>query len=166
MVPREEVYRHIIQLLNASGAEYHLFEHRAALTYEDLALVQAEAGFVGTEGKCLVMKAEDAFIVYVTLQGQKVDFAKVAETVGVKKVRLATAEELGQNFGAEPGCAYPFGFSDSVNIFVDPEIYNREWFLFSPLYPTKTVQVRGENLKQVFSILKNKVVETSNFNKV
>ncbi len=166
MIQREEIYNHIIQLLNASGAEYHVFEHRAALTYEDLALVQAEAGFVGSEGKCLVMKTEYAFLVYVTLQGQKVDFSKVAETVGVKKVRLATAEELEQNFGAEPGCAYPFGFSENIAIFVDPEIYNREWFLFSPLYSTKTVQVRGENLKQVFATLKNKVAETNAFNKV
>jgi Ala-tRNA(Pro) deacylase len=159
MVDKGQIYKNIVQALTDAGAEFKVFEHRAALTYEDLAAVQQEAGFVGAEGKCLVVKSDNGFAVYVTLQGKKVDLAGLAAALGVKKVRLASAEELAEQFGAEPGCAYPFGFDSVVPIFVDPAIYGVEWFLFSPLYATKTVQVRGGNLPRVFSGLPNKIVE-------
>ena len=62
MVNPEEAYQRIIKLLDDNSAEYKLFSHRRALTYEDLGAVQKETGFVGTEGKCMVFKADDKFL--------------------------------------------------------------------------------------------------------
>ncbi|MFA6255196.1 MAG: YbaK/EbsC family protein [Patescibacteria group bacterium] len=160
----QEIFQKIISLLDSNQADYKLFSHRSALTYEDLAVVQKEAGFFGTEGKCLVLKADDKFIVYVTIQGCKVNFKRISEVVGAKTIRLATAEELKESFAAEPGCAYPFGFAEGIDIYIDPIIYQQEWFLFSPLLSTKTVQVRGADLKQVFGSLLNRVREATDFN--
>ena len=163
MINQEDICQNIIKLLNDSGAEYKLFEHRAALTYQDLEEVQKEVGFFGTEGKCLVLKVDDKFIVYVTTFGNKINFDLTKEALESKKIRLATPEELKEYFGAEPGCAYPFGFDAIVPIFVDPRIYEEEWFLFSPLYPTKTIQVKGADLKKIFNNCGNKVtLVTSN----
>ena len=164
MVDPQEQYKKVIGLLDTNAVEYKLFEHRAALTYEDLALVQQETGFIGTEGKCMVLKVNDSFIVYVTLQGKRLNIPVIADTLGAKKVKLANPEELKEYFGAEPGCAYPFGFSEDVPIYVDPEIYNQEWLLFSPVLPTRTVQAKGMDLKKVFGNLHNKVLEITNFN--
>lgn len=164
MVDQLETYKKLISCLDSNSAEYKLFEHRVALTYEDLAQVQKEAGFFGTEGKCMVLKADDAFVVYVTLQGKKVNMGTVKLTLNSKKVRLATSNELKEYFGAEAGCAYPFGFDSKYTIYVDPKIYAVDWFLFSPVFPNKTVQVKGENLQKVFTSLKNIVIEATNFN--
>jgi hypothetical protein len=161
MVNKEDIYQNIIRLLNESKAEYKLFKHRAALTYEDLEAVQKEAGFFGMEGKCMVLKVDDKFIVYVTTFGHKINFDLIKEELKVTKVRLATPEELKEYFGAEPGCAYPFGFDKNIDIFVDSEIYKVDWFLFSPLYSTKTIQVKGEDLDKVFKNIANKVEEIS-----
>lgn len=161
MNKQAEIYYKIISLLDESGAEYKLFSHRAAYAYEDLEKVQKEAGFFGTEGKCMVLKVDNKFIVYVTTFGNRINFDLIKEKLGVGKIRLATPEELREYFGAEPGCAYPFGFDESIEIFVDPKIYEVEWFLFSPLYPTKTIQVKGADLKKVFDKLENKVSEIS-----
>lgn len=46
---------------------------------------------------------------------------------------------------------------------VDPQIYKVEWFLFSPVLPTKTVQAKGKDLKKVFENLPNKVTEVTNY---
>lgn len=161
MVNQEKIYQNIIKQFEDSGAEYKLFEHRAALTYADLELVQKESGFFGTEGKCLVLKADERFIVYVTTFEKKINFDLIKEKLKAGKVRLANPEELKEYFGAEPGCAYPFGFDKSIDIFVDPKIYEVEWFLFSPLYPTKTIQIKGKDLKPIFDKLDNSVSETS-----
>lgn len=160
----QEIFQKLINLLDTSQADYKLYSHRSALTYDDLAAVQKEAGFFGTEGKCLVLKANDKFIVYVTIAGNKINFKRVGETVSAKNIRLATAEELKEYFVAEPGCAYPFGFAADIDIYVDPVIYQQEWFLFSPVLSTKTVQVRGADLKRVFSNLPNRVTEVTDFN--
>ena len=164
MINQEPCYKNLISILDANDADYKLFEHRVALTYEDLQAVQKEAGFVGTEGKCMVLKSELGFIVYVTLQGKRVDLERIKNTLGAKKIRLALTKELKEYFGAEPGCAYPFGFSEQVDIYVDPNIYKQEWFLFSPVYPSKTIQVKGADLEKAFSSLKNKVTLITNFN--
>jgi Ala-tRNA(Pro) deacylase len=112
----------------------------------------------------MLLKAGDELIVYITLQGKRVNFDAIKEKLGVNKVRLSTPEELNEYFGAKPGCAYPFGFDSQYRIFVDPEIYKQEWMLFSPVVPTKTVQAKGADLKKVFDSLENKVQEVSNFN--
>lgn len=164
MIDSEKTYLNLIRLLDESKVNYKLFTHKAALTYEDLAQAQKESGFFGTEGKCLVLKTEKRFIVYVTLQGQRVNFIKIKETLGINKIRLVNPEELKEYFGAEPGCAYPFGFSKDVDIFVDPTIYQQEWLLFSPVLSTRTVQAKGEDLKRVFDQLPNNIVEITNFN--
>ena len=113
--------------------------------------------------KCMVLKAGDKLIVYITLQGKKVDFDAIKERLNVNKARLSTPEELNEYFGAKPGCAYPFGFDTQYDIYVDPMIYKQEWVLFSPVFPTKTVQAKGSNLKNVFNSLQNNVQEITNF---
>lgn len=164
MVDPEKIYLKLIELLDASNVEYKLFSHRPVLSYEDSSEVQKEAGYLGTEGKCLVLKAGERFIVYITLQGNRVNFDVIKQTSGVNKVRLATSEELKEYFGAEPGCAYPFGFDSQYDIYIDPKIYEQDWFLFSPVFPTKTVQANGGDLKRVFDNLENRTEEVNNFN--
>ncbi len=164
MVNKDEIYNKIIGLLKNSNVEYRIFEHKKALSYQDLAEVQKEAGFVGTEGKCLILKVGDDFIVYITIQGKKVNFDAIKTSLQAKKVRLASSDELMENFSAEPGCAYPFGFDEKFDIYIDPKIYEQEWLLFSPLFPTQTVQAKSGDLKNLFANLENKVIETSAFN--
>lgn len=159
-----KIYEKLTSLLDNNNVEYKLFSHKEALTYEELAEVQKETGFFGTEMKCMVLKAGEKFFVYITLQGRRVNFDAIKEKLEVKKVRLALPEELNEHFGAKPGCAYPFGFDSQYDIYVDPGIYEQEWVLFSPVLPTKTVQAKGADLKKVFSVLENKVLEVTDFN--
>ncbi|HLC78577.1 MAG TPA: YbaK/EbsC family protein [Candidatus Nanoarchaeia archaeon] len=158
MIDRDKIYNKIIKILNDNQATYKIFSHKAAFTYDELRFAQEEVGFIGIEGKCLVVKKDDGFVVCVTIQGKKLNFSKLKEILSDKDLRLAKPEELKEYFGAEPGCAYPFGFDESIKIYVDPTIYDQEWFLFSPLFATKTIQVRGSGLRRIFFNLKNKTV--------
>lgn len=164
MVDPKAIHDRLINLLDTNQVEYKLFSHPAALTYEDLAEAQKSTGFFGTEAKCMVLKADDQFIVYITLQGSRVNFDSVKQELEATKVRLATTEELAEYFGAQPGCAYPFAFDPGYDIYVDPRIYQQEWLLFSPVFPTETIQAKGQDLKKVFGSLANQVKETVNFN--
>lgn len=164
MVDPNEVYEKLIDLLDTNKVEYKLFSHKEALSWEELAKVQKETGFFGTEMKCMVLKPGEKLIVYVTLQGKRLNFDKIKEQLNVPKVRLSTPEELNEYFGAKPGCAYPFGFDSQYDLYVDPAIYEEDWILFSPVFPTNTVQAKGRDLRKVFASLDNKVQEVTNFN--
>lgn len=154
----------ILTLLDQNEVEYKLYQHKPILSYEDAEEVRKEVGYTGTEGKCLVLKTDDTFIVYVTTAGNKVNFNAIKSHLGVLKVKLASGEELGEHFGAVPGCAYPFGFDSRFAIFVDPAIYDLDWLLFSPALPTATVQAKGNHLKKLFQSLPNKTEEVTTFN--
>ena len=154
----------IFRLLDRAGADYRVFRHRPVVTYADAEAARHEAGFVGAEGKSLVLRAGDTFVVYTTLAGRRLDLRRVRARLGRGRVRLATPDELRERFGAEPGNAYPFGFAAGVQVFVDPSIYAEEWVLFSPGILTATVQVRGRDLPRVFRGLPNPTEEVDDFN--
>ncbi len=151
----DEAHAAVLRLLDQHRVEYKLFHHRPVRSYDDAALAREEAGFAGTEGKCLVLRVEDGFAVCTTLQGRRVDLGRVRCHLGGDKVRLATPDELRRHFGAEPGNAYPFGFDAAVRIVVDPVVYAEEWLPFSPALPTATIQVRGRDLARLFRGLPN-----------
>lgn len=164
VIDTQTIHNKLIALLDSNKVKYKLFTHKAALTYEDLVDVQKEAGFFGTEAKCMVLKADSKFIVYITLQGKRVNFDSVKEALNVIELNLATSDELDEYFGAQPGCAYPFAFDTKYDIYVDPIIYRQDWLLFSPVFPTGTIQAKGQDLKRVFDSLENKVCEVTTFN--
>jgi len=160
----EKNYNRIIELLDQNQVEYKLFSHREALTWDDLEKVQKETGFSGTELKCMAIKGGKDIIVIVSLTSKKLNFQAIKESLGVDRVRLCTRDELFKHFGAEPGCMYPFGFECGYNIYVDPDIFEQNWVLFSPVYPTKTIQASGPDLKKLFRSLENQSKETASFN--
>ncbi len=164
MIDPQERFEKVIKILDEKKIAYKLFEHREALTYEDLEAVQKETGFFGTEMKCMVLRANENFFVYVTLQGKRLNIETISEVLRVKRVKLATAEELAEFFGAKPGCAYPFGFDENIPLYIDPTIYDQEWLVFSPVLPTRTVQLHGTDFKKIIENLPNKVIEVENFN--
>jgi Ala-tRNA(Pro) deacylase len=154
----------MLDLLDATGAAYHLYTHRPIRNYDDAELARQESGFFGTESKSMVLRSGDQVYVYLTLAGNRVDIKAIRAHIGGPKPRILTAEELAERFAAEPGAAYPFGFDQDVRIFVDPAVYGEEWVLMSAVLPTETIQVRGDDLRRVFAQVPNAVEEVSTFN--
>lgn len=154
----------MMALFARHGVTFETFTHRPIRTYEDADIARAESGFRGTEGKSLVLRFGDRYAVYTTLQGTRVDFKAPRRLLGGEKPRLATAEELREEFGAEPGNAYPFGFDPSVQVLVDPAVFEQEWILFSSPGSQTTLQVRGADLRPVYDDLPNQIEITAALN--
>jgi Ala-tRNA(Pro) deacylase len=154
----------MLDALDAVQAEYKVFEHRPIRNYDDAELARQESGFSGTESKSMVLTSGENVLVYLTLAGNRVDIKAIRSHVGGPKPRIMGAEALWEQFAAEPGAAYPFGFGPEVAIYVDPAVYQQEWVLMSLVLPTETVQVRGEDLRKVFDHVANPVEEVTTFN--
>jgi hypothetical protein len=62
MIDTNQIYEKLMTLLDKNHVEYKLFSHKEALSYEELAEVQKETRFFGSEMKCLVLKADEKLI--------------------------------------------------------------------------------------------------------
>ena len=159
MVDLQVAYDTILRLFADADIPYQLYHHRPVLSYEEAELARQEVGFEGTEGKVVVCRIDDGFAVYVTMQGQRLDQRALKRLLGARKLRLATVDEVREAFGAEPGCAYPFGFAADIPIVFDRSIFDEEWMLFSAALPTTTIQVAGQDLRSLVSHLPNRTLE-------
>lgn len=152
------VYDNIKNLLDQNHILYREFDHEPILSYEDAEREKARLGWTGIESKNVFMKGNDEqYYIYVTTQGEKVDFKKLKELLGVK-LSIATGEEVKTVAQCVPGCVSPFGFSKDIVILIDPKVFTHTDYLFSPGVTTKTIQTKIQDLKAIFSLLPNKVI--------
>jgi Ala-tRNA(Pro) deacylase len=94
-------------LLEREGVCYTLQHHGPTLTSAESAAARGEALSVGA--KALVVKADDEFRLVVVPADCRLDSAAVKRLWGVRKLRFATAAELGERTGLAPGSVPPFG---------------------------------------------------------
>ena len=97
----------ILELLDGEGISYRRISHEPTRTSVDSARARGEA--LETGGKALLLKAGEAFSVFVLSAALKLDSQAVKKRLGVKSLRFATADELMDLTGLVPGSVPPFG---------------------------------------------------------
>ena len=97
----------ILELLDGEGISYRRISHEPTRTSEDSA--RARGAALETGGKALLLKAGEAFSVFVLSAALKLDSSAVKKRLGVKSLRFATADELMDLTGLVPGSVPPFG---------------------------------------------------------
>ena len=107
------VLESIRELLCVEGVQFREVHHEPTRTSEDSARVRGEP--LKNGGKALVMKLDDRFSVFVLPADRRAHSATIRRTLGVRKLRFATAEELLEltaidgREGLVPGSVPPFG---------------------------------------------------------
>jgi len=102
-----EVFDAIRGRLDGRGIAYRLVHHEPVQTSEQAAAARGEDLAIG--GKAVLMKVDDAFILFVLSAARKIDSKMVKQYFGAKKLRFATPEELQEQTGLAPGSVPPFG---------------------------------------------------------
>ena len=153
------IYENIIDLLQKYQIPYKEFDHNPILNYEDAEREKERFSWIGVESKNVFLSGSDGkYYLYITVQGQKVDFKKLKELLGVK-LSIASEEDVRNVINCVPGCVAPFGIDQSIIVIIDPTIFQYSDYLFSPGVTTKTIQANIQDLKKIFENLPNKTVE-------
>jgi Ala-tRNA(Pro) deacylase len=97
----------IRELLTRSGVRFREVEHPPTYTSEESARARGEE--LGVGAKALLMRTDDTLRLFVLPADRKLDSAAVKRTLGVKRLRFATPEELAEQTGLVPGSVPPFG---------------------------------------------------------
>src|SRR5262245_64856413 len=101
------VFERIEERLSARGVAFTVSRHEPVFTSEQAAAVRGVA--LGSGAKALVVKAGEAFVLFVLPADRKLDSKKARAATGVRELRFATKEEVLQWTGLAPGSIPPFG---------------------------------------------------------
>jgi Ala-tRNA(Pro) deacylase len=111
------------EVLRSRGARYRILEHPAEGKSEEVARIRGTTP--GQGAKAMLCRSKDdanRFILAILPGDRKLDFRKVAESAGLKKVTLATPEEAARETGCVIGAIPPFTFSPRIELVVDPAL--------------------------------------------
>ncbi len=138
----------IRELLRAASADFREVHHEPTLTSEDSAHARGEDLRIG--GKALLLKVGADFRLFVLSAARKLDSNAIKTKFGVKKVRFATAAELLELTGLEPGSVPPFGAPVlPFELYVDPSTLANDQIAFNAGSLTDSIVMRVEDYRRI-----------------
>ncbi|MCB9665407.1 MAG: hypothetical protein H6732_14945 [Alphaproteobacteria bacterium] len=107
--PSLPVQARVDALLGAAGLTWRTLVHRPAASAVEAAAVRGTSAAMG--GKALVMRGDRGLgLVLVAVPGdRRLDNQAFRRAFGLRRYRFATAEELAEVIGLQPGTIPPFG---------------------------------------------------------
>jgi prolyl-tRNA editing enzyme YbaK/EbsC (Cys-tRNA(Pro) deacylase) len=114
------MFERIQDLLAQRGVAFTVLRHEPVFTSEQAAAVRGTP--LGSGAKALVVKAGEAFVLFVLPADRKLDSKKARTALGVKELRFASKEEVLQLTGLAPGSIPPFGSLFGLKTHCDPAL--------------------------------------------
>lgn len=120
----------IRELLTNAGSTFVEMEHEPTLTSEQAAQVRGVTLEIG--GKALVIKTDAIFCLFVLSAALRLDSRAIRKSLGARRTRFATSEELKRLTGLVPGSVPPFGRPIlPFSLYVDGSIEKNEEIAFN-----------------------------------
>jgi Ala-tRNA(Pro) deacylase len=136
-------------LLAELGIDYTKYEHEAVFTCEAALAAVPDKRSVQTKNLFLRDKSGRRHFLLVTSCEKAVDIKRFAEQIGAGHLSFGSAERLEKHLGLTPGSVTVLGLmsdpSHAVELYVDADVWNREWWNCHPLINSATLVVaRGD----------------------
>jgi len=147
-------YQKIIQLLNSHKIFYKEFKHQAVYTSEQAAKARGTPMHQGA--KSLLLKGKQGFVLAVLPGDRKLDFKKLKNILGIKKIRFATTEEVREKMGCEVGACYPFGNIINLKTYVDESLSKNKLISFNPGLHTCSIEIQWNDF---YLLVKPEIVD-------
>ena len=152
------MYQNIINILEKNNIEYDEIDHEVSTSCEDSKELRAKAGLEWLGSKNLMFHCKEKFYMIVTHADKRINAKRFKKEFGSKNIRFASAEEIKEQIWGTIGCIPSFGFMNTeIQVFVDSEIFEHEYFMFNPDDPTKTIRIKTGDLNFIFNSLENEV---------
>ncbi len=148
--------KELLEFLNANGFMYERVEHPAVFTCAESELHRPTVPAVSTKNLFLCDKKARRFFLAVTACEKTVKFDSLATQLGVANVRFASEENLMRMLGVTRGAVTMMGLANDVErvveLWVDAEIWQGDFFLSHPLVNTATLILAKHELERFFAL--------------
>jgi Ala-tRNA(Pro) deacylase len=140
--------KRIEHLLKEHGFDHEIMKHEPVFTSDAAARVRGVELKTGV--KALVLKTpESKFIIGLCPGDKRIDLKRIASLVGVKKVSLASPEEVLKITNCEVGSVPPFGHPRKLRTYMDKDVLKNEWVNFNIGLHTKSAKMRSSDLNRL-----------------
>jgi len=134
--------------LDEGKIPYEVYNHALAYTAQEIAAKQHVSG--NELAKVVMLEADDQLVMGVIRGNDKVDLHTVEDSLGVRRVRLATEAEFIARFPeCEIGAMPPFGNLFGVKVFVDPALEKDEYIFFNAGNHVQTVRLKYKDFARL-----------------
>jgi prolyl-tRNA editing enzyme YbaK/EbsC (Cys-tRNA(Pro) deacylase) len=138
----------ILDLLNASGVNHELLEHKPVYTCRQM------AKFLKTDQdlivKSMILKTSEGRYLLAVLSGNMtIDYDRLARMVDTKSLSLAPVDEAEKVAECSVGCVHPFGNLIGVETYFDRKLTSHEYAFFNPGSHTKSVKINTRALVEL-----------------
>ena len=141
---KDVVFEQIRDALDREKAEYEIIEHKPVYTSQEAADVRGTKLKQGA--KALICKTEQGFMQAVISAAKELDLTKLKKLLNVKKIELATADEVKDISGLSVGAVPPFGNLFRLNVYVDSSLMDNEEIAFNAGSHTKSIKMKRKDL--------------------
>ena len=145
-----------LAFMDANGFVYERIEHPAVFTCAESELHRPVVPSVSTKNLFLCDKKARRFFLAVTACEKTVKLDALAGQLGVANVRFASEENLMRLLGVTRGSVTMMGLANDtehiVELWVDAEIWQSDYFLSHPLVNTATLILKKPELERFFTL--------------
>ena len=145
-----------LAFMDANGFVYERIEHPAVFTCAESELHRPAVPAVSTKNLFLCDKKARRFFLAVTACEKTVKLDALAAQLGVGNVRFASEENLMRLLGVTRGSVTMMGLANDVEhvveLWIDTEIWQSEYFLSHPLVNTATLILTKPELERFFAL--------------
>lgn len=142
------IMRKLREMLDEARVSYEVYNHPLAYTAQEIA---AKQHFSGEEmAKVVMLKVDGALVMGVVMGSQKVNPARVKQSLGANDVRLATEDEFVAQFpDCEIGAMPPFGNLFGLPVYADPALEQDESIYFNAGNHVQTIRMRYKDFERL-----------------
>ena len=148
--------KEFLEFMDVNGFVYERIEHPAVFTCAESELHRPTVPAVSTKNLFLCDKKARRFFLAVTACEKTVKLDALATQLGVGNVRFASEENLMRLLGVTRGSVTMMGLANDVEhvveLWIDAEIWQSEYFLSHPLVNTATLILTKPELERFFAL--------------
>jgi len=148
--------KEFLDFLDVNHFAFQRVEHPAVFTCAEAELHRPKAPAVSTKNLFLCDKKARRFFLAVTACEKTVKLDALASQLGVPNLRFASEENLQRLLGVTRGAVTMMGLANDteqkVELWVDADIWQGEYFLSHPLVNTATLILAKIELEHFFAL--------------
>ncbi len=145
-----------LKFLETRHFVFERFEHPAVFTCEEAELHRPERPAVSTKNLFLCDKKARQFFLVVTSCEKTMKLDELSSQLGVSRLRFGSEENLMRLLGVTRGSVTMMGLANDtdhqVELWLDAEIWQNEYFQSHPLVNTATLVLPKSELERFFSL--------------
>jgi len=148
--------KEFLAFMDTNGFAYQRVEHPAVFTCEEAEAHRPAVPAVSTKNLFLCDKKVRRFFLAVTACEKTVKLDALATQLGVAHLRFGSEENLLSLLGVTRGSVTMMGLANDaehvVELWIDAEIWQSEYFLSHPLVNTATLILAKAELERFFTL--------------